>query len=469
MLTLVTGMHRSGTSMMAKVLNACGVYLGHERDLIPANSNNPEGHWEHADIVLLNDEILNELGGAWDCPPCSDADWARVLSSGRFRDRGEALLNELEAYKPCGFKDPRASLTLPFWRAVSPDVKVVMCVRNPLEVALSLKRRGLSSYMFGLRLWWVYNQRLLDSIPASQCLVTHYASLVGHTEQELRRIVDFLEIDAPPDVVSRAIIAVQHQLRHNQFTTDHLLQARVTPAIVKLYLHLCDCAGWSDSEPVDGFAGAQPPECRPQDCVGDGLPQSRVVDAAAMDTALHRRELVSVWASNVAKDATIAEQEDTIRRLLAEADALKHALSGAERRGASLQAAAASWYHHVTRRVIELVETAVPPGLTVLVVSRGDDALLNVGGRTCWHFPRLNDGCWAGFYPANSQAAIAHLDALSAEGATHIVFPETSQWWLQYYEEFANYLRMRGRIIAERDDAGIVFALGSGTSRGSVQ
>src|SRR5215813_13113765 len=65
----IAGMHRSGTSMVARLLNLAGVYLGREDELIPANQGNPEGHWEHARLVEINDAILSELGGGWDCPP----------------------------------------------------------------------------------------------------------------------------------------------------------------------------------------------------------------------------------------------------------------------------------------------------------------------------------------------------------------------------------------------------------------
>lgn len=43
-----------------------------------------------------------------------------------------------------------------------PDMKVVVCLRNPLEVAFSLRKRAMSSLAFGLDLWVEYNRRVLD-------------------------------------------------------------------------------------------------------------------------------------------------------------------------------------------------------------------------------------------------------------------------------------------------------------------
>ena len=55
--------------MLTRLLHACGLYLGPRSALMPAQADNPEGFWEHLGFVAVNDELLNELGGAWDLPP----------------------------------------------------------------------------------------------------------------------------------------------------------------------------------------------------------------------------------------------------------------------------------------------------------------------------------------------------------------------------------------------------------------
>jgi hypothetical protein len=44
---------------------------------MPAQPDNPDGFWENLRFVALNDEVLNELGGAWDLPPKADEDFKR--------------------------------------------------------------------------------------------------------------------------------------------------------------------------------------------------------------------------------------------------------------------------------------------------------------------------------------------------------------------------------------------------------
>ncbi len=54
----------------------------------------------------------------------------------------------------------------------------------------------------------------------------------------------------------------------------------------------------------------------------------------------------------------------------------------------------------------------LPDDATVLVVSKGDEQLLRLDGRRCWHFPMDNDGGYAGHYPANDAEAVAQLEGL---------------------------------------------------------
>jgi len=68
----IAGAHRSGTSMVTRFLHRCGLELGSESDLMPPQTDNPEGFWEHLGFVALNDELLAALGGAWDLPPRPD-------------------------------------------------------------------------------------------------------------------------------------------------------------------------------------------------------------------------------------------------------------------------------------------------------------------------------------------------------------------------------------------------------------
>ena len=106
-------------------------------------------------------------------------------------------------------------------------------------------------------------------------------------------------------------------------------------------------------------------------------------------------------------------------------------------------------YARVVARVREVVESDVPADAQVLVATRGDHGLLAFNGRRGWHFPRDPDGKYAGHYPVDSDAAVAHLEDLRTQGATHLVLPQTAFWWLDHYEGLRKHLddayrRIRG-------------------------
>ena len=115
-------------------------------------------------------------------------------------------------------------------------------------------------------------------------------------------------------------------------------------------------------------------------------------------------------------------------------------------------------YAELVARVRNVVDSDVPRDAQVLVATRGDDAFLASDGRLGWHFPRDNDGKYAGYYPADSEAAIAHLEQLRAQGATHLVMPRTAFWWLDYYEGLHEHLDATYRTIRSDKDV-IVYDL----------
>lgn len=108
-------------------------------------------------------------------------------------------------------------------------------------------------------------------------------------------------------------------------------------------------------------------------------------------------------------------------------------------------------------RTRDLVQTVVPPNSTILVVSRGDAELLRLDGRTGWHFPQTAEGMYAGGHPADSAAAIAHLEELRAKGAQYIVFSGASVWWLDHYAEFRCHLEDTYHAVLRRDGMCVIY------------
>lgn len=272
----IAGMHRSGTSMVANLLRLCGLRLGPESDMLPPAFDNPEGFWEHLVFRNLNDEILKALGGTYDAPPPLPDGWHERETLAPFREKAKALLRELTAGEPAGWKDPRNSLTLPFWLSLLPQTKVIICVRHPLHVARSERRRreqlykqsrpGVSSlplYVSGWKLydraagalsvrppqvptyrrcfalWKLYNQEALAHTGPENRLLTHYDSYFIDPEAELRRVLSFLDMRVHEEQIGKAVSAVSTKLRHNHSVTREAAGVRVPREVAELYSRMC--------------------------------------------------------------------------------------------------------------------------------------------------------------------------------------------------------------------------------------
>ncbi|MDX6523302.1 MAG: hypothetical protein QOI17_815, partial [Gaiellales bacterium] len=117
------------------------------------------------------------------------------------------------------------------------------------------------------------------------------------------------------------------------------------------------------------------------------------------------------------------------------------------------------WRREVVELVHGYVETQLPHDARVLVVSRGDEEIVDFAHHRGEHFPQAEDGRYAGHHPADSAEAIAHLDQLREAGAGYLVIPGTAQWWLEHYSEFAQHLDQRYQRLAAEDRGYIAYNL----------
>jgi glycosyltransferase involved in cell wall biosynthesis len=119
----------------------------------------------------------------------------------------------------------------------------------------------------------------------------------------------------------------------------------------------------------------------------------------------------------------------------------------------------AEQYSELQSKIRAAVEAHVPTGATVAVVSKGDTSLLDLEGRTGWHFPLNAEGEFTGFYPADSAEAIEQLKAIRSRGADFLLFPTTALWWFDHYREFDEYLEERFRCVVWDEKVSAIFDL----------
>lgn len=157
---LVVGMHRSGTSAAARLINILGADIG-ENLLLGQTEVNRNGFWENTALIDLHEEIFAKLDSAWfDFRPLPDNWWR----SDEVKPFGREILSVIErdysSKHLLGVKDPRLCRFLPLWtEALKPVVQNTMCllmIRNPLEVAGSLKKRDNIEKNVALMIWMLY-------------------------------------------------------------------------------------------------------------------------------------------------------------------------------------------------------------------------------------------------------------------------------------------------------------------------
>jgi hypothetical protein len=228
----VLGMHRSGTSVLARTLNLLGVDLGPRHHLTPPDEYYPEGYLEHRDLVRINDQILRRFGGTWDRPPACPLGWEASDSLADLREAARDLLRASFAKAPLwGWKDPRTCLTLPFWQSLLPPMRYVISLRSPLSVGHSLERRdGLSMEESG-RLWLVYMTSALTHTEGRARLIVPYERLLAEHERKTRRLADFIDHAAGLTPEAREAIGatIQSDLWHHTGSLERAIETAVVP------------------------------------------------------------------------------------------------------------------------------------------------------------------------------------------------------------------------------------------------
>jgi len=193
---LVMGMHRSGTSALARLLEMMGAHVGDPTELLPPHpQDNPTGYWERTQLVIEHDLFLERIGYAWDRVAGFDATHLDEGAISELLDRLRGILGRIEAgAKPLVFKDPRLCLLFPLWERLLPNAACVVVVRDPREIAASLdvSHRGVYSSHFLLAMWEKYMRTLLAALRGRPALFVSYARLLQDPVGQVQRLLEGL-------------------------------------------------------------------------------------------------------------------------------------------------------------------------------------------------------------------------------------------------------------------------------------
>jgi len=203
---VVTGMHRSGTSLLARGLLALGINLG-DNLLEKSATENPTGYWEDVDILALSERVLKTLGRRWSS---LEPLFAEELSKGELEplidDAAKLLSEKMRGHQTWGFKNPRTGPLLPFWTNVFErlclDAKYLTIVRNPRNVVHSLQRRNKFARGYGYALWTTHYLDTIRNLSEYETVVVSYEDLMASPSHRLHLVAEQLNCKFNRDIES---------------------------------------------------------------------------------------------------------------------------------------------------------------------------------------------------------------------------------------------------------------------------
>ena len=297
-------MHRSGTSSLAGSL----VHLGGAAPLhlMPPGADNERGYWESNLIVPLNEELLEAGQSDW-------ADWRRfnpdlidpqTLEVLRRRAKAALLVEFGVAPMPI-VKDPRVCRLFGFWSSAIEElgwsIRVVLPLRAPLEVALSLNKRDRIPLSQGCLIWLRHVLDAERETRATPRAFVDWSEFLIDRRGALERIGRQLELDWPrrsEEALAEIDEFVTPDQRHQSVTDADL---EVHPAISSImreaYAALADLIHDPTSKPV---------QTRLDDVRGRFEKAARIFDGPLFDVNLEGRR----W-----RQRTLEEREEFAKRL----------------------------------------------------------------------------------------------------------------------------------------------------------
>ncbi|MBU0753759.1 MAG: hypothetical protein KJ645_01375, partial [Planctomycetes bacterium] len=258
---IMLGMHRSGTSAFMRGLSALGVELGEH--LSEPGSDNPKGFYEDLELKDLNEDILQVLGLKWHSLRQVNPELLRSPVLDTFRTRAARILTEhFQGYDVWGFKDPRTSRLLPFWKTVFSQMGIetsyVIAVRNPVSVARSLQRRNKFAEEKSYLLWLGHVLQALRETRGEPTVVLDYDLLFQFPGEELRRAANTLILSLNEKrerlIDEYANTFLDSRLRHTSFTdTEGLVTEGVSSLASSVYewLQYCSKKGLDRADSTD--------------------------------------------------------------------------------------------------------------------------------------------------------------------------------------------------------------------------
>ncbi|MBL8299928.1 MAG: glycosyltransferase [Rhodanobacteraceae bacterium] len=188
---IVLGMHRSGTSCVAGLLQLLGAYAGEPGSFLRNPAENPRGFVERGDLHLACVAALRRRGGDWSVP----LGWDETLiapARAQWRRDCEPIIAELAAQAPWLVKEPRLCLLFGEIADLVAQPVFIHVVRAPTAAAASVQQRDGLGAAQALALWEYYNHAAAALSSRGPGIVLDYHSLLLQPHAQVQRLYRFL-------------------------------------------------------------------------------------------------------------------------------------------------------------------------------------------------------------------------------------------------------------------------------------
>jgi len=260
---IILGMHRSGTSMLSRILEKLGIFMGWRK----------EGNNEALFFLKFNDWILKQANATWDNPynyKFVDENFKNLMSKlaeryikscrrieylGLAKGLKYKSLKELDF--PWGWKDPRNTFTIDIWIKVFPNAKLIHIYRNPIDVAESLKKRALKykknfkwnwkkeikfillkgyighgdflrvmDIYEGVKLWKEYISKIFEAEKEYNLNIIHvkYEDFLEAPFENIKKILDKLGIHYNENKIKQVIKDIDYQRKYAFLSNKELIK-----------------------------------------------------------------------------------------------------------------------------------------------------------------------------------------------------------------------------------------------------
>lgn len=274
---VILGMHRSGTSALARTISLMGAAL--PARVLGAARGNATGHWEPVELGAFNDRLLSRVGGRWD-------DWRRVDVSAVSDAEQDELKQELQrilredygAAPLCVLKEPRSCRLVDMLdealTAAGMAPAYVLMTRSPAEVCESLHRRDGIAREYAAMMWLRHVLDAEKKTRSHKRMVLAYDALLQDWRAACARMSRELSIDFPvreAEAAAEIEAFLRADLRHHKanelgFGADDALAdlvGRTHASLEALALDAADAAALASLDRLDAefdaFTAGLPP------------------------------------------------------------------------------------------------------------------------------------------------------------------------------------------------------------------